>query len=67
MNEVKIELKPCPFCGAPAIMMISDYGRGNYWYQVRCSNVSCNVKPSGPWRTNEVLAADKWNARADDE
>ena len=55
MNET--ELRPCPFCGAPAETI------KKYYWRVRCVNPQCRTL-SGDW-VLEGAAILAWNRRAD--
>lgn len=44
-NTIEIEeLKPCPFCGSPAMVGITEYGyyKGTCYY-IRCANEHCKL------------------------
>ena len=54
------ELKPCPFCGADAILIYCVHGIGANW-AVECSDVHAHrIEFSGP--QDEVI--NEWNRRA---
>ena len=58
-NETSKELKPCPFCGGEADMMI-----GGTIYKAGCINDDCPENDS--WRyTSEKAAIRAWNTRPD--
>lgn len=55
----EIELKPCPFCGCGAEMIV----RGDDRYTARCRSCFCGTgEYKDPGRASEA-----WNRRADDE
>lgn len=60
MTDDKIELKPCPFCGASAYM-VEDV----YFPHIRCSNNLCAVKISS-YKTI-AAAQSRWNTRQQHE
>lgn len=53
------DLKPCPFCGGPAIYAAAP--QGIEWATVRCTNCYASI---GARRSEEGAAKD-WNTRAD--
>lgn len=53
------ELKPCPFCGAFCAFIHTDFP--TVWVECR----SCGAQ--GPLTCDEYVAADVWNARADEK
>lgn len=55
------ELKPCPFCGTEPII-IREYGMT----QVKCNNFECWILPGTSRYTNEEIAFNAWNERAED-
>jgi len=69
MSE-KLNLKPCPFCGAEAELL-----GVSAWYSVRCPSpiTKCPIQPRmgmqrRPWETDDQLRAflaEQWNTRAD--
>ena len=58
-----IKLKPCPFCGGEAEVIMGDLWRN---YKVGCRNIKCPIFP----RTHSYLTKEEaiktWNTRADD-
>lgn len=56
--EYKEELKPCPFCGGEARIIICGCGCSNY-YHVKCKSCFC-ASPSHPQKDNAVSV---WNRR----
>jgi Lar family restriction alleviation protein len=54
------ELKPCPFCGTPAVWEPTVYERFN---RVHCVSKECAVRPSGPIKDTKKAAAAAWNRR----
>lgn len=70
MEEVKEELKPCPFCGGKASInyeRISGEHKG-FWAQVICN--SCYGRSGGTWAGSynaaERIETKAWNRRAND-
>lgn len=57
----KVDLLPCPFCGAdPAI---HSYKRGGLWYRINCDGDDCPMRPvTYNYRALEK-AATAWNHR----
>ena len=53
-------LKPCPFCGADAELVLNSSGS----YFVRCANRQCAAK-TRLYHENENGARASWNKRAD--
>ena len=59
------ELKPCPFCGAKAVM---NYKQALNTWIVECSNSSCPASYMiGMDYDTEAEAIEAWNRRANDE
>lgn len=56
------ELKPCPFCGAPAEIRGKGGGR---WYVVRCTKESCECSTKGHANKEEVIRI--WNRRHNEQ
>ena len=57
----KIGLKPCPFCGHEAIMLLVE----SNLYAVTCKDVNCAAQ--GGVMTSEIDATEVWNRKVDDE
>ena len=55
------ELKPCPFCGTPAVVHITEYDRGSETYTIDCSHMNCGGSP-GVYDSSEE-AVNQWNSR----
>lgn len=58
------ELKPCPFCGGEAPIVVKevqypDTPHARMWYAVECN--ACDVV--GDWDLGESGAVEKWNTR----
>lgn len=64
------ELKPCPFCGAPAEIRVYLASNGKKSYTVRCKNmcaVTCGHVKNGRWRaTLKREAIETWNRRTNE-
>jgi len=62
-DSLKVELKPCPFCGSEAIIKTNT---GNiktaYWFWVECKNDECDHLDMCPRKTQEQAESD-WNTR----
>lgn len=56
------ELKPCPFCGKPAEMQITDHTPKGYDYTPRCTNKSCCGRLTKKYSTRETAVV-MWNRR----
>ena len=56
MRTMTIELKPCPFCGSPAILR-EDEGS----YKVFCLGAHCDAQYG--WCADEKQAVNGWNRR----
>lgn len=58
---MKIELKPCPFCGYKGIEILKDENEHLYYrYSSQCQKCGAGAKPG---HTREK-AAEEWNRRA---
>jgi Lar family restriction alleviation protein len=63
--EVETEVKPCPFCGAKAVVKTEKtpyYCDMEEHYWVKCSNTDCSVSPAS--YPNLEAAITRWNTRA---
>ena len=61
------DLKPCPFCGAPAVVVASHLtGMGMRFYAT-CTNTVCRIKPTTFFTTEAIKAAEYWNNRATED
>lgn len=64
---VKIELKPCPFCGAMAVMR--QFANPKNWYYVECVDCRCRTDGykhnhrEGTDDENKMANAAVWNRR----
>lgn len=56
---MKIELKPCPFCGSEATLV--EEGEVCITYKVFCSNPACDAQYG--WCTSGKRAVNGWNRR----
>ena len=54
------ELKPCPFCGGKAEMLISEYEGSRKEYPAACAECDGMVER---WRETEEEAVEQWNRR----
>lgn len=62
------ELKPCPFCGSEAILIVTD-NRGLMGVCVRCPNCHAASDSAGLYELNPIeiaieTASEYWNSRA---
>ena len=67
MEKVRMEmekLKPCPFCGGKAEMLISEYKDSRKEYLAACTECDGMVER---WRETEKEAAEQWNRRTQNE
>lgn len=64
------ELKPCPFCGHPPLLICTKYRHGEELYMVKCVNCGtdgvggCYIVPQTYEHTSEESAIYAWNKRA---
>ena len=58
------ELKPCPFCGGKAEMLISEYEGSRKEYLVACAECDGMVER---WRETEEEAVEQRNRRVNDK
>lgn len=74
MSEIK--LKPCPFCGADAILYLIPYGSSQPLYSIECTVCSAKIGRSKETYqaskgllhfTSEQEAVEAWNKRAYEE
>lgn len=63
MEKLK-PLKPCPFCGGKAEMLVSEYDDSRKEYLVACAECDGMVER---WRETEEEAVEQWNRRASDK
>lgn len=66
---MKIELKPCPFCGALPNMEIgypTDRPETLY-YAIMCDNIKCAVQPTTDYYTSKGQSTRAWNRRANND
>lgn len=68
------DLKPCPFCGGEALLMLKD----NFCWHVTCNSCSASTekyipRDVFPWEAYNAIqdtvnkAVEAWNRRANDE
>ena len=62
----KLKLKPCPFCGKKAEIILNGYVSGRYF--VGCVNAGCVVKPQAGYGNGGFVEeipelVDAWNRR----
>ena len=58
------KLKPCPFCGGKAEMLINEYEDSRKEYLVACTECDGMVER---WRKTEEEAVEQWNRRVNDK
>lgn len=58
------KLKPCPFCGGKAEMLISEYEDSRKEYLVDCTECCGMVER---WVDTEEEAVEQWNRRVNDK
>lgn len=58
------KLKPCPFCGGKAEMLINKYNDLRKEYLVACTKCDGMVER---WRETEEEATEQWNRRVSDK
>lgn len=58
------KLKPCPFCGGKAEMLINEYNDSRKEYLVACAECDGMVER---WRETEEEAVEQWNRRVSDK
>lgn len=63
MDKLK-PLKPCPFCGGKAEMLINEYNDSRKEYLVACTECDGMVER---WRETEKEAVEQWNRRVSDK
>lgn len=59
-ERIKEELKPCPFCGSPALMS----GDDDSGWCVTCQEPHCNCNARIPYCDTKEDAIEQWNTRA---
>lgn len=65
MDEKKIELKPCPFCGSKAeIQSLSNYHKEGYCYFATCLMCGAEMPRTAK---NIQQAVELWNRRSTNE
>ena len=64
MSDEMTQLKPCPFCGGKAEMLINEYNDSKKEYLVACTECDGMVER---WRETEEEAVEQWNRRISDE
>jgi len=58
------ELKPCPFCGSEAELIVGRHTPTGNEYTPRCTNKSCPGRVTKKWLDRQQ-AVDAWNRRAE--
>lgn len=64
MSDEVTQLKPCPFCGGKAEVLINEYSDSNKEYLVACAECDGMVER---WRKTEEEAVAQWNRRVNNE
>lgn len=64
-SDVVSPLKPCPFCGSPAELRVTDRVPTDYNYTPRCTVTSCAGRLAKLWMNKED-AIKAWNRRTND-
>lgn len=59
------DLKPCPFCGGKAEMVVKKHIPTGFEYTPRCVKTACAGRLAKKW-LDEYNAYMAWNRRADD-
>ena len=54
------DLKPCPFCGGEAKMIIA-----GKFKKACCANPSCDIRPETGISTDKNAVIEAWNRRAE--
>ena len=60
-TDVRIELKPCPFCGSSVELAINDWDARVDMYRAECPKCGAINRN---WRLDPAMAAREWNNRA---
>lgn len=60
--EIKVDLKPCPFCSGEAEMVVWPYSKTKNQYMPRCKDHSCCGRSDKRW-TDLHTAVYAWNRR----
>lgn len=58
------ELKPCPFCGAEAMLKEKPYHTVLPLFEIRCAKAGCEAEING-WVKSKTIKA--WNIRVNDK
>ena len=58
--DIKIELKPCPFCGSEARLAIKDWDNRVDEYRAECARCGAINRD---WVLDPAVAASAWNRR----
>ena len=62
---MKIELKPCPFCGvSPKREVWVSHWSGYVYHFINCDNVKCLIRPTKDYYETKGSATRAWNRRA---
>lgn len=66
VRTMKVELKPCPFCGGQPEIVTPEETDGQYWF-IACTNDNCWGIAVSDFCETESEAIDKWNHRENGE
>ena len=59
------KLKPCPFCGSKDVEIFEPIPKNAVGRAIVCKN--CNVRVGFPTAYDDVMAAEEWNRRVDND
>ena len=62
MENMKSELKPCPFCGSDRVYILNLYHQDTvYGMEVRCGDCGAKITEAG--KENRARLIERWNRR----